>query len=135
MKIIDFLFFYLVRWFEKRQQKFKRIDPIEKTVYGLGIASVLWILCIDMIIEFYVLKTFSSVIPNFIFVIVALLFMWLYKYIYITKERYKQILERHETGFGVLEKTGIAISISFVFLSLLIPMALAVLLHKMDGSL
>ena len=31
MKILDFLFYYLVKWFKKRQQKFKRIDPIEKT--------------------------------------------------------------------------------------------------------
>jgi hypothetical protein len=28
MKILDFLFYYLVKWFKKRQQKFKRIDPI-----------------------------------------------------------------------------------------------------------
>ena len=135
MKILDFLFFFLVKWFEKRQQKFRRIDPIERTSYGLGIATMLWIMCIDTVIEYYLFDSFKSIIPNFIFVFAGLLFMWFYKYIYINKERFKRILETREQGFGVSEKTGIAISITFVFLSLLIPMAIAVLLHKMDGSL
>lgn len=135
MKILDFLFYYLVKWFEKRQQKFKRIDPVEKTVYGLGIATILWIMCFDSILEYYLFKSFKSIIPNFIFVIVALFFIWLYKFIYITKGRHKYILETYKQGFVASEKTGITISIIFVFLSLLIPMAIAVLLHKMDGSL
>lgn len=135
MRIIDFLFYYLVKWFEQRQQKFKRINPIEKTVYGLGISTLLWILCFDMIIEYFVLTSFKSIIPNYVFVIAALFFMWLFKSIYITKGRYKRILETHKQGFGVSERTGITISIIFLFLSLLIPMVLAVILHKMDGSL
>jgi hypothetical protein len=61
--------------------------------------------------------------------------MWLFKYIYITKERDKDVLETNEDGFNVSEKTGITISIIFVFLSLLIPMALAILLHKIDAGL
>jgi hypothetical protein len=135
MKILDFLFYYLVKWFKKRQQKFKRIDPIEKTCYGIGITALLWLMCFDMVIEYFVLKSFKSIIPNYVFVIVALFFMWLFKYIYITKERDKDVLETNEDGFNVSEKTGITISIIFVFLSLLIPMALAVLLHKIDGSI
>ena len=135
MKIIDFLFYYLVKWFEKRQQKFKRIDPIEKACYGLGISVLLWLMCFDMVVEYFVLESFKSIIPNYVFIIVALFFMWLFKYIYITKGRYKSVLETNEDGFNVSEKTGITISIIFVFLSLLIPMAIVVLLHKMDGSL
>jgi hypothetical protein len=135
MKIIDFIFYYLIKWFEKRQQKFKRIDPIEKTCYGLGISVLLWLMCFDMVVEYFVLKSFKSIIPNYVFVIVAIFFMWLFKYIYITKGRYKSVLETNEDGFNVSEKTGITISIIFVFLSLFIPMALAVLLHKIDGSL
>ena len=135
MKIIDFLFYYLVKWFEKRQQKFKRIDPIEKTTYGLGIAVLLWILCVDMIVEYFIFKSFKSIIPNYVFVLLALFFMWLFRYIYITKKRYLSILETNEQGFGVSEKTGITISVIFVFFSLLIPMAITILLHKMNGSL
>ena len=135
MKIIDFLFYYLVKWFEKRQQKFKRIDPIEKTTYGLGIAVLLWILCVDMIVEYFIFKSFKSIIPNYVFVLLALFFMWLFRYIFITKKRYLRILETNEQGFGVSEKTGITISVIFVFFSFLIPMAITILLHKMNGSL
>lgn len=135
MRIIDFLFYYLVKWFELRQQKFKRIDPVEKTTYGLGISVLLWLMCFDMVIEYYVFKSFKSIIPNYVFVIVALFFMWLFKYIYITKGRFKRVLEINKNGFGISEKTGITISIIFILISLFIPMAIAVLLHKVNGSL
>lgn len=134
MIVTDFLFYYLVIWFRRRQQKFRRIDPIEKTTYGLGLITIFWIICLDMIIEYFVFRSFKSIIPNYIFVIIALFFMWLFKYIYVVKGRYNRLLETHKQGFNVSENTGIRLSIIFVFLSLLIPMMIAVLLHKMNGS-
>ena len=59
--------------------------------------------------------------------------MWLFKYIYITKKRYERIFEINQYKFNVSEKIGITISIVFVFLSLLIPFAIATILYVMNG--
>jgi hypothetical protein len=60
MKVIDFLYYYLVLWFEKRG---KAIDPISRAAYVLGIFSMFWIILIDGIIEYLLFKSFKSTIP------------------------------------------------------------------------
>jgi hypothetical protein len=111
------------------------MDPVERLSYVMGIITILWILCFDTIVEYFVFGSFKSIIPNYAFVLMALFFMWLYKYVYVTKKRYERNIEISVHKYNITEKTGITISIIFVFLSFLIPMIVIVLLHKMDNSL
>jgi len=133
MKFFDFLFYYLTCWFTKRAKVFKKMVPIDRVTYVMGISTLLWIMCIDMIVEYFIFGSFKSIVPKYIFIISAFFFMWLFKYIYITKKRYERIFEINQYKFNVSEKIGITISIVFVFLSLLIPFAIATILYVMNG--
>jgi hypothetical protein len=111
-----------------------KMDPFERSTYAMGICMMLWILLLCRVVEYIIFKSFQDVIPGVIFIVIALFFMWLFKYVYITQKRYRKILEKEVSIFNVSEKTGILISVTFVLSSFLIPMLVAILLHKMDGS-
>jgi len=129
MLIFDFLYYYLMLWFNKRQKHFKTMIPYERVSYGLGIMMLLWILCIDHIVEFFVFDNFKSIIPIYIYILIAITLMWVFDYIYIKRRRYQRIVIPKYQKRNLPDKTGIIISISVVILSLLIPMALAVLIQ------
>jgi hypothetical protein len=134
MTIFDFLYYYLMLWFNKRQKHFKKMIPYERVSYGLGIMVIVWILCIDHIVEYFIFDSSRSIIPNFIFVIIALALMWLFDYIYVKKKRYENIVLPRYHESNISEKIGILISISTVILSFLIPMAVAVLIQSIHES-
>lgn len=127
MLIIDNLYYYLFIWFKKRQRIFKNSDPGERVSYGIGIILEIWLITICRLIEYYFTNSFKSEIPNLFYVISGLLFMWLINYIYVKKQRHEKILK---TKKPFSEKTGITLSIIFLFLSLIIPMVIFVVLHQ-----
>ena len=134
MVIFDFLYYYLMLWFNKRRKHFKKLIPYERVSYGMGIIVILWILCVDHIIEYFVFDKLVSIIPKFIFVIVALALIWLFDYIYVKRKRYEYIVLPRYHKSNISEKIGIRISISTVILSLLIPMAVAILIQSFHDS-
>jgi len=130
MKVIDFLFFYFVHWFKKR----KNIkEPIERTLYVLSICSILWLFFLNNIIEYFLFNTLKSKIPGFIFVICAIIFYYLFKYIYVYKRRYYMILDRSNLEFNVSNKTGITISLIFFISSFIIPLLTVTILRLIMG--
>ena len=126
MKIIDFLYYYLVMWFKKRG---KVIDPIARPAFALGICSLLWFMTIDGIIEYVLFNTFKTRIPKIIPVILGIAIIYFLEYIYVKRKRYYLILERDDPKFNVSDKSGMIISIIFVLFSLAFLMLTAIILH------
>lgn len=127
MKIIDFFYYYLVMWFKKRG---KVIDPIARPAYALGICSILWMITIDGVIEFSLYHTTDLKMPKFVFFIVGLAIIYLLQYIYVKRKRYYLILERNNPKFNVSDKSGMIISIIFIFLSLGVLLITSKILHS-----
>jgi len=124
---IDNLYYYLFIWFKKRQRIFKNSDPGERVSYSIGIILVIWLITFASTIEFLFTKSFISNIPVLFYVISGLFFMWLMDYIYVKKNRYEKILK---TKKPFSEKAGVTLSIIFLFISLIVPMVIFIVLHK-----
>ncbi|MEI6821287.1 MAG: hypothetical protein WCL51_05095 [Bacteroidota bacterium] len=132
MIILDFLFYYLVLFTKNIDRRtVKTVSYPEHVSYLLGILLLIWLMTINGVIEFFLFNTFISKVPGLIFIILALLFMALLRYIYIKKGRFNRIMEKSEPRFKVSDKTGIIISVSFFFSSVAIFMLTAVILHKL----
>ena len=136
MIIFDFLYYYLMIWFNNRQVLFKKTFPSERVSYGLGIMAFLWFECIDIIVEFIIFRSFVSVIPLYVSVLIAIMFMWLFDYIYIKKKRYEKIVVPEYQNRSLKANTGIIISMLVIFMSLFVTLAATFLLHLVnDGAI
>jgi hypothetical protein len=132
MKLLDFLFFFLTRWFEVvDKRKTKTVSYPDQSVYALSICFTLWLLTINGFIDYFVFKTFKSKIPEYLFVIVALLIYLGLRHLYIAKDRYQMISNDSNRIFKVSEKKGIIISLVFFFSSIVALLVSAVVLHSL----
>jgi len=125
MLILDNLYFYLFLWFSKKKKIFKSSLPSERVSYLIGIILEIWLITITRLAEFIINKSFSSRVPILFYIISSLFFMWIIDYIYIKRDRYSKIIKEKRL---ISAKIGITISITFSFLSLLIPMITFILL-------
>jgi hypothetical protein len=133
MKIFDFLFYYFVQWFEvSDRRKVKTISYQDQAAYALAICSILYILLINSILEYILFNTFKSKIPNLIFIAIGLMLYFLYRYIYLKKERYKLINEMSDPKFNVSDRAGRIITLIVFFTSLLILLLTAIILHSIN---
>ena len=131
MKILDFLFYYLVRLFDVTDSKhIKFKSHPDQAAYVLTICSGFWLILINGVIEYFIFDTLKSKIPTFIFIIIGLLLYFVYRDIYIKKGRYNLILERSDPKFNVSDKAGRIIVVIVVFSSLLLLMLSAIILHS-----
>jgi len=62
-----------------------------------------------------------------IYILVGLAIMQLYKYIYITKNRYNLLISRKKTPGNISNQTGAVISIIFLFVSILLPLIILII--------
>lgn len=131
MKILDFLFYYLVRWFNLvDRRKIKTVSYPDQVSYALAICFVFWLMTMDGLTEFIIFHSFSPKIPVYVFVVIALLFYVLLRYVYIKKKRYNLILDKTQPIFNVSDKTGITIAIITFFSGILTFMAVAIIIHS-----
>jgi len=121
MRPIDFLFYYLTGWFTEHRDKLSWSNPLERTVYAMGLFTMFWIVGIGEILQFLMGKQVDFNISLLPFVILGLAIMGLYKYIYITRGRYEFILSGEYRSFTLNVNTGVTVSIVFAFFSTLLP--------------
>ena len=121
MFILDFLIYYLTLWFTERQEKLRWSTPLERAIYAVGIASILWIFVLEELICFFVLKTSLKIAPIIVVIVIGLIIMQAYSYIYIKRKRYKLINNSASERFKTGDKTGKVLSITFILLSFIIP--------------
>ncbi len=136
MKILDFLFYYLVRWFQViDRRKTKNVPYPDQVSYALAICCLFWLQLIDAVIEYFLFKTFVSKISKFVFIAFGILMYFLFRHIYINNGRYDKILEMSDPKFNVTDKTGRVIAVLVFIFSCLFFFLTAILLHIIDGSL
>jgi hypothetical protein len=119
--IIDFIYYYLTKHFETvRTLKFR--TPEDHTSYGLGLVSGLYVLIICFFVEYFKFKTFATLIPVWVYVIIMLLFMQLYSFIYVKRGRYDFIKNREKKNpvFNVSYRWGLTLSFSFCALPFIV---------------
>jgi len=90
MILLDFIIYYLTLYFTNRPKTVSWTSPVERAIYALSLITTSWILAI----QFFIIIHFGIDIESralWIYVLIALGLMWLYKYIYITKSRLKLI--------------------------------------------
>ena len=119
MIILDFLFYYLTYWFDKNKQKLAWSTPLERTIYAVGLMSGTLILALDQFLEFKYPYLFTVLIPKWIFIILVLLIMQLYKYIYIIRNRYQFVVSKN--SLKIDKDIGAYICIGMLILSFLAP--------------
>lgn len=122
MIVLDFLVYYLAKFYEGRKEKLAWSTPVERAIYVVGVLTILWLLVIEEIICFFVLKTTLKIFPVVLGGIVGLLIMQLYTYIYVNKRRFDLLEERFEVVLS--ERTGVLLSILFGFFSFCLPYAI-----------
>jgi hypothetical protein len=122
MIILDFLVYYLTKYYEGRPKLLSWSTPIERAIYVVGLITILWLLVTEEVICFFVLKTTLKIFPIVLGGIVGLLIMQIYTYIYVKKCRYDLLAERFE--FTMSERNGVLLAIVFTFFSFCMPYAI-----------
>jgi hypothetical protein len=122
MIILDFLVYYFAKYYEGRQEKLSWSTPLERAIYVVGILTILWLLVIEEIICFFVLKTTLKIFPIFFGGIAGLLIMQVYSYIYVKKNRFDLLELRFEPRIS--KRRGVTLAILFGFFSFCLPYAI-----------
>jgi hypothetical protein len=122
MILLDFLFYYLSLYFTKRTQSVTWSTPKQRAAYALGLISTSWLMSIH--VTLYVLNIINYNI-SYIYVIASLLLIWLYNYVYITKERYEGI-----DPPSINDGLGIGIAWFILLFSFSLPFAILILNMK-----
>jgi hypothetical protein len=126
MIIIDFLYYYLVLWFEKVG---KKINPYSRTSFVLGVSSLIWFITIDGIFEYALFNTTHLRTPKIVPIIIGIAIAYFLDYIYVKKKRYDLILKRDDPKFNISDKWGKIISLSFFAFTFLIFFMAAIIIH------
>ena len=130
MKIFDFLFYYLVNWYDWLDPKSKKFKSHkDQAAYVITIIIFLYMLIIDIIVEYWSVVSFSSKIPLYVYVAICLFAYLILRYIYITKGRYDQILKMSDPKFSISEKAGRIIALIIFFFPFPVLVFVALLLH------
>ena len=126
MIVVDFLFYYLWRWFVRRKIKVASLIPESQTCYVMGMAFTTSLFSIVTTTEILFSHHYYLKIPSLFYYIVGFCMVLVLEHIYITKSRKEKI---NPLKFKLSENAGIAIALVFVSMAVLIPLFYARYLH------
>lgn len=120
MRIIDFFFLYLARWFTKNKQKLVWSTALERAAYALAIINVFWFFAVWQILESFILKRELPKLPEIPSTIAVICLIFIYQYIYITRNRYDYLNSSDFRQFKITDRTAfniifIVVGVSFIF--------------------
>jgi hypothetical protein len=134
MKIVDFFYYYFVRWITKmREKKQVRMEIIPfQAASGIAFSLLFYSMSIERIINFIVFDTNKSYIPGIVFISIPLVVGGLLDYIYMNRGRYLKIQERSDPKFGVSDKAGRMIAMfTFIFAPIFMVLS-AIILYSLS---
>jgi hypothetical protein len=118
MAIFDFLIFYLKAWYEGRLI-LKSNSALDRCCYIVALASVCFLLTIFIAFEYFSNRASSFKIPALLCIFFCLGLVFLFKYIYIEKDRFSSI---NPQDFSLVKSMGenrritLAVIVSFLLL-------------------
>ena len=129
MIFFDFLCYYLTMWFSTAVSR-QLSTPVERTCYALGISTFLYLLGIGLTIEYFITNSFVSLVPTWIYFLLCVALVYLYRYAYISRNRYELIVCRQAENrhFNISNKKGINLSIAFCLGSVVFMILLRLIL-------
>ncbi|MDN3659092.1 hypothetical protein QWZ08_25835 [Ferruginibacter paludis] len=79
MAILDFLIFHLTYWFNKNKDKLKWSTPLERAIYAMGSANMMFLTGVNELIGFTILRDKDVHIGSIWFILLGLGTMQVYK--------------------------------------------------------
>jgi hypothetical protein len=134
MIVLDFVIYYLTKYFEDKRYLLSWSTPIQRSCYAIGIASGAYLYSLAALIELGIFKNYRFKIPALLLIIIILFFIKLYGYIYEEKNRYQNIdAGRFKFAKGVSDKSRYIVSAIFVVFSILSIFLIYYIFHLLRG--
>jgi hypothetical protein len=133
MIFLDFLIFNLAMFYEKRPKLLTWSTAIKRANYVAGIATIFWMISGYEIIEIFAFKANIISIKSLPYLIFGIGSMYLYDYVYQKKGRYEELKRKPYPPFNIDAKVGAILAWSFVFVSYLIPVGIAIFYFSKMG--
>jgi len=117
MKLIDYVYFNLYRWYNKMKTEGRKVDPENATsmIFGLSIGG--WFILIDVIYHHFFLKIPLNNIDIIISAFIMIISWGLVNTFYSKNERYLIVYTRYMAS-DIVKNKAKEIFISFLFLLL-----------------
>ena len=132
MKILDFLFYYYVNFYDKIDSKNKKFSShTDQASYVLTMCFLIWLIEFDLCLEYLLFKTYVSIIPVLIMVTLGMIMYFYFRKIYIIKGKYNLLKKNSELIYNVTNKTGRIIVVVFPFFSLMLLFITAIIIHSL----
>jgi hypothetical protein len=117
MKIVDYIYFNIYRWYYQMKTKGRRIDPALLTAVTFGLCFGGWFFFVDVIYHLYAKHSLMNKMDKFILIAVAVLFAGIINEIYSSNDRYAKVHDKYVTSGKIKDKNR-AIIFSFLFIYL-----------------
>ena len=126
--MIDFLVFYLTKWFTKRQKNLSTSSPLEQGLYALTICSILWFFTLWQIVFYFLSRTHYHSIPLYMLLIWGIFVYLCLNSVYIKFGRYDFVVNKFSRKKNISETNYNLIIICFALISTLLPFFIAIII-------
>ena len=129
MVILDFLFYYLTYWFNKRKNLLSWSSAKQRSSYAIGLASMAALFALAELLAFTVFRGIDFHLIKFLFLFLGLALMYIYDFIYIKKGRYESINAsiRFKSFRKLSEENRSKIAVFIIVLCFLFPFLIFIL--------
>jgi len=133
MKVLDFLYYYVVQMITSARIRKYRMDRIpDQAAYLISLCFITLMFTIGTLFEYFYLNTLEAQFSEFSFVLIGLIIYFWMRHIYIIKGRYELILNKDVTIYEISANKGKMIASLFLVISYFLPFILIYLLHKIN---
>jgi len=133
MKVIDFLYYYIVQLITSSRVRKYRMEKIpDQALYLLTLCFITLMFTIETLFDYFWLNTFENQVSLYLIVLIFLVIYLGIRYIYIVKGRYQLMLNKNITIYEISANKGKMIAALFLVISYFLPFMLIYLLHKIN---
>ena len=128
MKLLDYIFYYLYRYYASGVYKLKWSTPEEWTIYVMCSGLMLWGFVIQFLFDNYLI--FNATIKEVVFFIILGIFYFLFYQRYINSEYYLVVDKKYNDQSDAIWRPGTIFSMCVVILIPLIIIVIIAFTHK-----
>jgi len=132
MKLVDFIVFYTMVYYEKNKLTGLFWESkLKRSIFLAGLSATFWLFIVAEILLFLFMRINLVDVPfsKFMLIVSGVLFIQLFRYIYIKKNRYEFITSNQYKPFTIGITVGMILSFLIFVFSLLLSIGIALLIH------
>jgi len=130
MKILDYIFYYLYRYYSSGVYKLKWSTPQEWAIYVMCIGLLLWGFLVQFLLDKYLNFNFNPSIEKVIFFVILGVFYFSFYLRYIKFEHYILIDKKYNDQSDAVWRPGTILSICVVIVIPIILIVILIFTHK-----